>query len=435
MTTDASASGTLTNLDNKIHGWGQFALLSGASFTLVNKGSVTADSGTGIALNCITVSNSGTLAGTPNGALNIIGGSVVSNAKLIEALGAGAAVEIDASTVVNTSAGSILASGNSAHVELGNGTTISGGMLKTAGAGAVIHVAAGATATLSGTTLAPGTVLTVDDASAVLDLVGTIRNSGTISVGNAPGGNPELAIDSAGVTLSGNGRIFLAHDAEIDGGTLTNVGNLIDGAGSFDNFTASVVNRGTIAADVAGGEMHIGTTLINSGTVKAVSGGTATLRGGTNFNTIEALGNGATVDILFATITNSGAGMILASGAGAHVYFDDGTVSGGTVKTSAGGVIEVVTFGTLQDTTIAGGASVLVYADCTLDIEGKIVNSGTITLLPGHISFPSRDQRAGSHVGGDADRRRHHRNDQRRHLDRKRWQRRDPHQCQQSHIR
>jgi hypothetical protein len=40
VTTDPLASGTLTNIDNKIHGWGQFALLSGANFTLVNKGTV-----------------------------------------------------------------------------------------------------------------------------------------------------------------------------------------------------------------------------------------------------------------------------------------------------------------------------------------------------------------------------------------------------------
>jgi hypothetical protein len=261
--------------------------------------------------------------------------------------------------VVNTAAGTIVASGNSAHVELGNGAAISGGTLKTAGAGAVIHVVSGVTATLSGTTLAAGTVLTVDDASAALDLFGTIRNSGTISVGAGGNRNPELLIDSAGVTLSGNGRIFLAADAAIQGGTLINVGNLIDGDGDFDDFFASVVNRGTIAADVAGGEMNIDTTLINSGTVKAISGGTATIEGGTNFNTIEALGNGATVNISFQTITNSGAGMILASGAGAHVYFDNGTVSGSTMKTAGGGVIEVPTFGTLQDTTIAAGASVL----------------------------------------------------------------------------
>jgi len=40
VTTDPLPSGTLTNIDNKIHGWGQIALVSGANLTLVNKGTV-----------------------------------------------------------------------------------------------------------------------------------------------------------------------------------------------------------------------------------------------------------------------------------------------------------------------------------------------------------------------------------------------------------
>ena len=100
---------------------------------------------------------------------------------------------------------------------------------------------------------------------------------------------------------------------------------------------------------------------------------------------IEALGKSAAVlvDVLSGVLNNGG--LILASGAGAIVNLET-TVSGGTLKTSAGASMN--TFGaTFRDATIASGSLISVAGsgsgNNTLQLYGNIANFGKIVVSGG----------------------------------------------------
>jgi hypothetical protein len=201
-----SAGITLTNADNKIVGGG---FVGDGTLTLINRSAavVNGNHSTSALTISATIVNSGVLEGTTAPGLAIVGN--VSNSKLIEALGAGAALVISGGTVSNTSSGTILASGLGAHVDLLDGTTVSGGTLKTVGFNAVIDTASGGTATFAGGTVASGSVVDVVDASTLV-LSGTIVNSGTVEL-TASGDQTRLELPGS-VTLTGGGKVVLSAD-------------------------------------------------------------------------------------------------------------------------------------------------------------------------------------------------------------------------------
>jgi hypothetical protein len=80
---------------------------------------------------------------------------------------------------------------------------------------------------------------------------------------------------------------------------------------------------------------------------------------------------------LDTVVMNSG-GVISASGAGAHVDFDE-TISGGTLWTTSGGVINSLG-GIISGASIASGSLVSVGNAETLQLYGTIANSGTIAV-------------------------------------------------------
>ena len=94
----------------------------------------------------------------------------------------------------------------------------------------------------------------------------------------------------------------------------------------------------------------------------------------TNSGTIAALGTGAFAQILETTVVNSTTkALILASGNGAQISLVDVTISGGTLKSSAGGQITAFNGSTLSGVTIAA-------LSFLIDINGSILTlkSGTI---------------------------------------------------------
>ena len=128
-------------------------------------------------------------------------------------------------------------------------------------------------------------------------------------------------------------------------------------------------------------------TLINNGTIDANQTAALTINpngGTTNTNTMEATAGG-TLHLLDYTINNTG-GTILATGASSVVTLDAVSISGGTLTSSSGGILESVdawnsTLPTLTGVTISGGSTLDIPNNDGLDLgAGTITNNGTINL-------------------------------------------------------
>jgi PEP-CTERM motif-containing protein len=303
----ASVNGlTLTNVDNTIQGAGIITGTTGGlgALHLVNQaaGTVNANiSGAVLELDDVVVTNTGLMEATGGGTLlfakNLnsfsgydsflgnMGGTVAAN---------GGTVFLEAS--VSNTGGTITAL-NGGTVNLIEGTFISGGTLDNVNGAIVSGVSTGpgidqavildgafGAITIKGT-------FTGDLGSRTL-LQGTINNQGNIQLNSGGGLNTRLTLESD-VTLQGGGKVTLANTgggtafldsalASVNGLTLTNVDNTIQGAGTITGLTGGLgalhlVNEaaGTILANVPGQILAInGATLTNAGTVQVNAGST-----------------------------------------------------------------------------------------------------------------------------------------------------------------
>ena len=355
-----------TNVNNSI-------LSNGATATLTNNGNTISGAGTiGDAFLTVTNGAKGIIDGNTATGLTIV--SNVNNSNLIEALGTSARLHIEGATVTNTKTGVILASGTNAHVDL-DGATIAGGTLKTTGTGAMMHVIGTNLSTLDGS----GAGLPINNTGAVavndaasLAMKGTINNTGSIAL-SSTGNVTNIDIVGA-VTLNGTGKITMStnvNNSILSNGataTLTNNGNTISGAGTIGDAFLTVTNG---AKGIIDGNTATGLTIVSNVN---------------NSNLIEALGTSAKV-IIEDTITNTTAGKLLASGTGANIELDNATIKGGTLATTGTGALIETKSGTSNvfDGSTAAGAvnvtgSLLVSNDTALVFDGKINNTGTITL-------------------------------------------------------
>jgi hypothetical protein len=281
-----------------------------------------------------------------------------------------------------------------AHVLLDGGAKISGGKLQTQ-AGGEIDVNHG---TLSDTTIASGSIVDIQNGG-TLTLAGRIANSGLISaLGSA---NPTALAISGAVVLSGGGQVSLLSPsgnnrivAVSGGATLSNVNNTIAGAGIIGSGgSLALVNSGTINANSGATLQLTGlASTLNAGTLEATTSGLLILATDVHNNkTIAALGAGADVSINnSATISNGVAGVILASGSGAHVDLNNATISGGKLQTlGAGAVIETQT-GTsdlLSGCTIAAASLLEATSGAALTLTSGTIGVGAVveTLTGGAV--------------------------------------------------
>jgi YVTN family beta-propeller protein len=217
---------------------------------------------------------------------------------------------------------------------------------------------------IGGLTIDPGNSLTIATGQE-LNVAGTISNSGEIIV-LANNGNTFLTFNGA-VTLTGGGTLTLTQVVSngqpilrnSNNGSITNVNNLIRGAGQFGN-------NGLIINNQAGGVINANLAfplLFNSGTV-------------TNTGLLEATAGGKlNVNV---TVVNQN-GTITSTGTNSAVQFLSGTtVQGGTVSSSAGGVIgnPVGNNATIDGTA---GHPVTIAGTYTDDTSGDAILAGTIT--------------------------------------------------------
>ncbi len=362
----------LINIDNTIAGAGRIGDGNG-TFTFSNGGIVNANtkSALSISLAAAIGNASGTMEATSTGGLSVkTNGTLDNSGGKIEALGKSAAVLVDVLSGVLNSGGLILASGAGAIVNLE--TAVSGGTLKTS-AGASMNTFGAA---FSDVTIASGSLISVAGSGSgnnTLQAYGNIVNFGTIVVSGGTGFNV-IAFGSA--TLTGGGTIALAPSdpnngviAQSSGTVFTNVDNVISGAGyiGVGNTELTFINSGIVNANV---------------NFSTLSGQLAIDQGAANINwgTLEATKSGGLV-LGDTTITNSGTGRIVASGAAAEVILDGATISGGLLRTSGASAMIVTRNGTddaIVGATIASKSLIKATTNATLTLSGGTMSAGAI---------------------------------------------------------
>jgi hypothetical protein len=190
-----------------------------------------------------------------------------------------------------------------------------------------------------------------------LGLQGTIENTGVIQSESNSGGYIGN-YDGQTTTLAGGGSVLLNDSGSgiLSANAFVNQDNLIHG---FGLIAAPLTNNATISSDSSGKGLIIeDIPITNNGTLQAINGG---------FMTLDT------------SLTNTG-GTILSTGAGSAVQLTD-AITGGTLKTAAGGVI----FGlncTLADVTNAG--TLMFDTNGGIYLEATINNTGVIESYSGN---------------------------------------------------
>ena len=283
------------------------------------------------------------------------GNGGVTNTGTLEATGGGTLLLFN--KITNTG-GAITASGTDSVVNIDNATVI-GGTLNTASGGLLQTVGS---SDLNGVTISPGSTYTTAGATTQLDT--SLTNDGTFLID----GSASNAIVNLGsnVTLSGGGAVTMKirqrHAAFLRGSgvTLTNTNDTIQGAGNIgDSGALTIANQATIDANASGQNLNLsqgGGVVTNTGTLEATAGG---------------------VLQIFSKVTNTG-GAITANGGTVNVI---GTISGGTLNTLNGGVMESSGGGAnLSGVTISTGSTYTAGPGTTTQLNGAIVNDGTFAI-------------------------------------------------------
>jgi hypothetical protein len=177
------------------------------------------------------------------------------------------------------------------------------------------------------------------------------------------------------VTLNKNGNGTAVIQTANGSQTLTNVNNVIQGTGTIGYNGLVLVNQGTIDAN-----------LPNEGILELNPGGL------TNTGLLEATA-GATLQLNGTTFNNNG-GNILATGTSSNVQFANGAIiQGGTLTSSAGGNLNVLSGNTITlDGNTHGQLTIVgTYTDTNNSntiLNGTINNTGTIQVAAaGNLTY------------------------------------------------
>ncbi|MBL8699689.1 MAG: choice-of-anchor D domain-containing protein [Alphaproteobacteria bacterium] len=266
----------------------------GGTQTLVNNGTISADVASGtLTITDSAVVNNGILQAQGGGTL-VLASNVTGGATGQIIAGAGSSViqaGITISGTINTSGGGNLVV-NGSPVNFLNGVTLNGNLDMTP---------TNSRERVTGNLVLNGTININNNGILSFEGDNTVSGAGQIVLGNTGAGNR--------VDLSGNGTTTLGSGITIRGQNGT-IGQEINVGG-----TQTLVNNGTISADVAGGTLTITeSAVVNNGILQAQ--------------------NGATL-VLNSHVTGGATGQIIA-GAGSSVVQSGVTVSG-TINTSGGG--------------------------------------------------------------------------------------------------
>jgi hypothetical protein len=362
---------TLTNASDVIAGTGE---IGNGSLALINGGTIDANSSAGTGVLILNNSGATTNAdGTTGG--------------LMEATNGGT-LDIDGITI-DDDKGKITASGGT--VELVSGAVVEGGTL-TSSNGGTLETGSGQTATLIGTkkdgavTISAGSTYTTTDTNSATDILGTITDKGTISVSGGNDANGYLVLTAA-TTLGGGGTVSLTTgpgggEAFIEGNSETlTTSDTIEGSGEIGNGSLTLINSGTIDANLPSTQTNTGTLILNgSGGITNAKGATAGLMEATSGGTLQI--NSITVNNDTAAITANGG----------FVVVNSSTIQGGTLNELGGGTMETASSenATLDGSThgaltiSAGSTYTTTDSNSTTDILGTIIDKGTISVSGGN---------------------------------------------------
>ena len=321
--------------------------------------------------------------------LTLAGGGSTTNTGTIN-VGAGpnpnnAALQVAASHNINNAGGVINISADSVLNQFGS--TITGGTINTTGSGALVafnngnNFLSGAALNgrldlasntgieriVNGLTLGGPGVVNINSAS-LLTFEGTqnVAGTGTLNFGSAAGNRIQL--EGAGTTTLAAGVVIRGQNGTIGSGQ------------SFIGGANTLVNNGTISADVAGGQI----------TLASAGGG-----GVTNNNLLEAR-NGATLNIQSVGVSQGALGQISALN-GSTVLLNASSITGGTLGTSGTGKLVATNNGNnfLNGVTLDGLLDIASSTGIERITAGGMTLNGTINIGNNSILAPQGNQTIG----------------------------------------
>lgn len=304
-----------------------------------------------------TIANADTLRA--NGAELDIDHQAVTNTGTLAAI-SGGTLKLTALTVTNTGGTVSVESGSTLDLvgaTIDGGTVTIAGTLESTGTSAINDADISNTGTISVTggtlTVDPAVIHTITNHHLVQASGGVLDISGDLIVNTADikavkGGTLKLAtvtITNTGgtVTVDGTSKLYLT-DVSINGGSLSNAGNLYSVSGS-NTISAAVASTGTIEVQagtlyLSGGLSGVGTLTIDDGATLELAGATAqtvTFAGGTDTLQLDKVagqsftGTIAGQSLTGGTFTITGGADITTSSGNALGF----TASGGTVARPA----------------------------------------------------------------------------------------------------
>jgi probable HAF family extracellular repeat protein/uncharacterized repeat protein (TIGR03803 family) len=199
-----------------------------------------------------------------------------------------------------------------------------------------------------------------------------INNAGQIAGTDQNGDNSPGFVSDPGASTSG--AITAAAGSTIDLDNATVIGGNVTVAAAGDDLPAGVIDA------TAGQSFVIGASITNDGTIEATGPGGGDSPVSQDLIVAAVTAPAGTLVLEDATIANSN-GTISASGTGASLMLEGTSVTGGTLETSGGGLIEVENgTTTLTDVTISTGSVIDVVGGgtLTLDTGNTITNHGLL---------------------------------------------------------
>lgn len=293
-TTATNASITNTGVMEAIGG--QLTLVASTSTTIANAGTLQAK-GAELDIDHEAVTNTGTLAAINDGTLKLIS-MTVSNTGGAVSVESGSTLDLETATIDGgtvTISGTLISIGTSAidnaDITVANTGTIS---------------------VTSGTlTIDPAVLHTITNHNLIEASAGELDMSGELIVNAADikainGGILRLTTltvtnDGGSITVDGTSKLYLS-DVSINGGSLSNAGNLY-GVSGLNTITAGVTNTGgtievqTGTLNLAGGITGVGTLIVDDNATLELGGADAqavTFAGGTNTLQLDDTSHGFT---------------------------------------------------------------------------------------------------------------------------------------------
>jgi RHS repeat-associated protein len=379
------------------------------NISIINQGTISADvSGGTIIIIAQPFSNQGVVQ-SPAGTLNLAGTIATGN---VGSFLSGNGVLALSGILSNTSQTLVL-SGTTNVLRLRGGKILGGSVVTSNGASLVVN-----SGTLDGVTM--NGVLDVGNTSSngvSLTVTNGLVLNGTALVGNPTNGVVNSLkwwgeISFAGSqTLSGNGAVVFGNAAYIpastfyfinalrlrDAGTTLTIGPGITVRGQNGTIgnlywggptNVTIINQGTISADVAGGTIVLfAHPFSNLGLVRSPAGTVILASTMQGLGTVDA--TGGTVQ-LAGLLDNTGFNLVLDTSANA-LQLAGGTIRGGTITAANGGSL-VVDSGTLDGVTVNGVLDVGVESSA----QQLIVTNGLVLNGIAHVGNPTNANRYGA---------------------------------------